>query len=77
MKWGNELLDLAAQFQQANGIDTAWAVLKGGIGQFGATDGGYAFSWRESGGVEEALLHLDYPQGYIDCFNEAGHALVC
>ena len=73
MRWGNDLLDLAERFREADRIDAAWDVLKLGIGNYGATNAGYAFLWRREGGYEETLLHLDYPEAYVSDFDRYGH----
>ena len=73
MRWGSDLLDVAEQFQTADDIDTAWSVLRRELARFGGTDAGYGFCWREGDAPDELLLHYDYPQEFLDRYDEAGH----
>lgn len=73
MKWGNDLLDLAEQLQDAHGIAAGWPLFRSALGRFGVTDVGYAFSWRQAGGADDIVMHYDYPQAFLDRYDEAGH----
>lgn len=73
MRWGNDLLDLAERFHQVEKIEQGWPILREAFSQFGGTDAGYGFCWREHGVIEEALRHFDYPRDFLDRYEEAGH----
>lgn len=73
MKWGNNLLDFAEKLKQADDIKAAWSALIGCVNQFGGTDAGYAFSWHGDLDPDDMLLQFDYPQHFLDKYDQAGH----
>lgn len=76
MRWGNDLLDLAERFRQAQDMGAAWDALKAGVGRFGGAHCGYMFSWTSGDGggrFDEVLLHFDYPDSFSQRYEEAGH----
>lgn len=75
MRWGSDLLELAERFQVADGIDAAWLVLRRELARFGGTDAGYGYCWHGCADTApgELLLHYDYPQSFLDQYDEAGH----
>lgn len=73
LKWDNNLLDFAEKLKQAADIECAMSTLIGCIGQFGGTDAGYAFSWHGGLDADDLLIQFDYPQHFLDQYDQAGH----